>query len=523
MRPLNSDELGEKGELRFRELCNDENLTPNQVTRDRTGWDTLVEFPFDSVSNLMPLDRRPQPASCRAQVKTVWEGAKNIRLRLSSAERLAKLVEPTTIFVFEVNNEKEFRSLHCIHIMDDVLERILLEARKCQKARTPINQTFMRLKFAEFALCVDPNGRELRKFIESIQGGSRTEYITKKVHQINNLGVIGNRFSGTFSLLAKSDREFEDVMLGLKTGTITSFTADETRWGITLPVHREEKGELSVKPVPRKGQVVLRKKSPPEVVKMDVSILVPPIPSDKTKDVRVRLVNDVLDFVIERDGASFRLTSNTLAEKARSLKDHIKLNQFQTIMSSGSGVAEIFDGKTRVLGAEFETEAADDYKNFLFGKRLLEKIQVIVKAAGDGEIHLTVDDMNSQIGVIDMVYDLIDAPETVKITPIKISVVDGFPMDLHEVEALIMGRILFAHNAIAFCAIGQVTISDGEQSKTLTVGEVALRQVDLIGGEDEDYQQFDLDMQDETALRIVLKLGNYEDGVYREKSRQDHD
>ena len=47
MRRLNSDELGEKGESRFQEFCVDEKLTCNKSSRDRTGWDFLVEFPFE--------------------------------------------------------------------------------------------------------------------------------------------------------------------------------------------------------------------------------------------------------------------------------------------------------------------------------------------------------------------------------------------------------------------------------------------------------------------------------------------
>ena len=93
-RPLNSDELGELGEQHFPRMCVEERLICNKSSRDRAGWDFIVEFPFGPTSYELPLDSRPQPPSCRAQVKTVWEGAGHIRLRLSSAERLAKLLEP---------------------------------------------------------------------------------------------------------------------------------------------------------------------------------------------------------------------------------------------------------------------------------------------------------------------------------------------------------------------------------------------------------------------------------------------
>ena len=91
---MNSDELGDKGEHRFPELCVDAGLICNKVGRDRTGWDFIVEFPLSSPTTLNSLDRRLQPPECRAQIKTVWVRSRNIRLRLSSAERLAKHPQP---------------------------------------------------------------------------------------------------------------------------------------------------------------------------------------------------------------------------------------------------------------------------------------------------------------------------------------------------------------------------------------------------------------------------------------------
>lgn len=55
-RPLNSDELGAKGEQKFGELCLDARLKPNQPNRDRVGWDYVVTWPLLEAS---PLDSRP--------------------------------------------------------------------------------------------------------------------------------------------------------------------------------------------------------------------------------------------------------------------------------------------------------------------------------------------------------------------------------------------------------------------------------------------------------------------------------
>ena len=62
-RKLNSDQLGKKGEDRFSELCSDAGLVCNKSTYDRTGWDFIVEFLFDSDPKVT-LDKRQAPLSC---------------------------------------------------------------------------------------------------------------------------------------------------------------------------------------------------------------------------------------------------------------------------------------------------------------------------------------------------------------------------------------------------------------------------------------------------------------------------
>src|SRR5215211_3453231 len=57
MGTLNSDELGEKGQHRFAELCEDAKLTCNPSQRDRTGWDFIVEFPFDPPTRNLRIER----------------------------------------------------------------------------------------------------------------------------------------------------------------------------------------------------------------------------------------------------------------------------------------------------------------------------------------------------------------------------------------------------------------------------------------------------------------------------------
>src|ERR1700748_712130 len=96
---MNADDLGEKGQSRFQEICVDAALYANKSTRDRPGWDYIVEFPFVDGPSPSAIDSRPAPLSCHVQVKTILSTTDRITLRLSGAERLAKEIKPAFIYV----------------------------------------------------------------------------------------------------------------------------------------------------------------------------------------------------------------------------------------------------------------------------------------------------------------------------------------------------------------------------------------------------------------------------------------
>lgn len=124
---LTSDELGEKGQQRFAEWCSDASLICNPSTRDRAGWDFIVDFPH--APSAMSLDHRQGPPSCRVQVKTVKAGTKSVRLRLDMAERLAKDGGPAFI-VSPVVDGFDVPAMYLWHVRGTHLATILARLRK---------------------------------------------------------------------------------------------------------------------------------------------------------------------------------------------------------------------------------------------------------------------------------------------------------------------------------------------------------------------------------------------------------
>ncbi|GAA0318304.1 hypothetical protein GCM10009087_30920 [Sphingomonas oligophenolica] len=135
-RPLDSEELGRKGEGRLEDICVDAKLVPNRVKVDRKGWDYLVEWHHPETDHRY--DERDPSISCRVQVKTVWEGAKSIKLRLSSAEALATDHRPAFIYIVEVSDALQFSGAYIIHLRGRFLEDLLRKLREARViARAP--------------------------------------------------------------------------------------------------------------------------------------------------------------------------------------------------------------------------------------------------------------------------------------------------------------------------------------------------------------------------------------------------
>src|ERR1700733_6953189 len=128
---LNADQLGEKGQARFKEICADARLICNKSDRDLAGWDFIVEFEFeDVIESKIPLEIRKVPLSCHVQVKTLIQKNDRFKLRLSSAERLAKELKPAFICVLKVDEDLVFVDAYLIHILSGPLEKILKRLRK---------------------------------------------------------------------------------------------------------------------------------------------------------------------------------------------------------------------------------------------------------------------------------------------------------------------------------------------------------------------------------------------------------
>lgn len=255
---MNSDELGEKGQQQFGVWCADAGLTCNPSTRDRAGWDFVVDFPHQP--SVLSLDHRPGPLSCIVQLKTVQKTTPSVRLRLDMAERLAKEAKPAFI-ISPVVDGLDVVDVRVWHIRGEHMAVILMRLRKEQQKGSAAEAGKKHISFAlSGGQSIGVTGLALRHLFETSCPEGMLAYTAAKRKECATLGFGERPLEVKFSVDETDPLKLLDFFLGKvtnKPGTMTN--AVETRFGVSLPLPLAiaGKGTLTVEPA-MTGRALIR-------------------------------------------------------------------------------------------------------------------------------------------------------------------------------------------------------------------------------------------------------------------------
>jgi hypothetical protein len=232
-RPLNSDELGGKGEKRLAELLLDARLKPNSPDRDRVGWDSVVTWPLDDGS---PIDSRPGPFACHIQAKTVWAGNETISINLGTLEYIAKDARPAFLVVFEVDDKDlSFVATHLIHIEGAFLAEVLKRLRQARVDGKAPNKISFEPTVSKWATRLPSvSGAALRAAMESVMSVGMDRYAESKLCQLSELGYERGGIQLQTTLTAETREELINGFLGLSSLRVAELTHVDNRFGIPI-------------------------------------------------------------------------------------------------------------------------------------------------------------------------------------------------------------------------------------------------------------------------------------------------
>lgn len=332
-KPLNNDQLGAKGEAEFTRLCTDSGLTCNPSTRDRGGWDFIVETPPQAGGSF---DTRQTGLSCHVQTKTMWaDSVKRITLTLSVAERLAKEPKPAFVAVIVVNDDLSLSHLHLVHFRGAFLERVLKALRKAQTGAKPLHR--IELTFSiDVGERIEPTGAALRASIERAVGPNMRTYMNGKQTELTESGFTPGRYQMNATLSA-TPNELIEAFLEPRALEASAISHSEIRFGIVLPIDPLPDGAratLSIEPQPM-DKAVLRvfdgSGSAPAVFSADVFMAPPQVAGGRLR-AKIRTAFFTID--LHGDGrVDFASIPDAITTKSYDITAW--KNYFRTLATSG--------------------------------------------------------------------------------------------------------------------------------------------------------------------------------------------
>jgi hypothetical protein len=359
---LTANELGEKGESRFKEICADAQLICNKSDRDLAGWDFIVEFPFNHDEG-GSLDSRRKQISCHIQVKTLRESSNRFDMRLSSAEHLAKEAKPSFIYIFKVNEQLEFVDSFLIHMLDEPMAIVLKRLRKesALPSEVKINKKKITLPVNKNSVRIKPTGSDLRSALLSACGADMGGYISTKANQLESMGFEGRPYELKATFHLGSDEELIDAFLGIKRDIkISNVQVFQTRFGIRLTeITPEGDGIVNINLSPSDHCAILIRRSAldsPSVFGGDMFVpYIHGVPVEKLKGL---IKSDY--FSIEFTQNSSRLTTNIDASITHTIYEWLNYWRALQIVVGGKGVIQIIPSKTgKILNFNFSEPMAD--------------------------------------------------------------------------------------------------------------------------------------------------------------------
>ncbi len=513
LRKLNSDQLGQKGESRFREICSDAKLVCNGSTYDRTGWDFIVEFPFDLSESITTLDKRQVPLSCHIQVKTMWADNNAFSVRLSSAERLAKEPKPTFFCIFKVDDNLNFVAAYLLFVLDDLLEKILKRLREEHAkgvAGSNLNQKSIRFNVDSSKGFMQPTGSGLREALAMLCEPDPDACMRKKSEQLKNLGFEANAYQAETTFVLEDDNEIVEVLLGLKSVQVSKFRAFETRFGVKLPLtdQTSEQGVMHIQPEPADQCVVTVKgEGVPMPAAFQADIFLPPIVVPKESSMLLIRAKS-FEIQVRQRKISFSTNPEVATSIRQTFQEWIQFFRMLVILSQGVGTVTVVPTKLARGSMPIKLDEAlnlADHSNML---KAFECAAVLFELAGALQPAVLQADVLAVggriIGIAELFANPSSAPSLKFRSPWQDDKIAPEVIDVLYVDAIEVAGV-----QLAFSAIAEMTHQFDGSILQWVSRTIRPREITIVRDLKEDYERFCERSKSETGISTVM-IATYE-------------
>lgn len=513
MRKINSSRLGKKGEAEFEVLCMDAELVCSKSSDDHFGWDFRVQFPNLTGEEAHP-DRELLSLDCDIQVKTIYVGVKNVEVKLSAAERLAKQLKPSFVCVLEVGLDLSLQGLYLIHLIDQNLDFILKKIHiERSRSSLSINKKFLHFNHRRVGHKIEISGAALRSALLQLSGNDRLLYIKKKTEQIEELGFYPHKYVGSFSMKPSEKQEMQDVFLGIKPTEVFDLTAYEERWGVKkLKLNVPGPSRVFFRPkAVNKCVVIIRERDLVKAIRFEGELYPSATPPGLPAFRAFKVTTPFLQLVFDGSGAA-RLEGGLRdpAICALDVDEWRDLNRLGIIMTNGGALISLVFKKFPKL--EFQVPYAEptkDITRFEARLRIIAALKVLLEICGDEKRKITFREFAENSEQILLLKILLDEKAASELPPLnfEFKASPDVSQDLSvTTEVLLINRLPFIGNFIAYYAVAEASFRQSEGVASIELLNPRLRSIDMIGWSERDYHAYFESAEKVTGIKMSLRL-----------------
>jgi len=227
-------DLGQMGENSVHLWCSQVGLTANGSRIDKTGWDFVIEFPFQNL--IGPAHVHEAAIECKMQVKATDNRDRKWQIKLSNLRRLITAPMPAFIMILEFDGKRDAQRAFLIHVDKELISRTLERIHELEtvKKDSAHHKRTLTIQYGDHHLVPSLDGEGLKAKIESYVSDGMHVYVARKNTHLETTGFENGFAQITFQTGSQEDLlGLIDVSLGLKrSAKVTQFRESKLRFGI---------------------------------------------------------------------------------------------------------------------------------------------------------------------------------------------------------------------------------------------------------------------------------------------------
>lgn len=217
---LDSQAIGDRAEDAFKSLCTEGKIIANPSTRDRRGWDFVLECPFPNEVRTSDAVARPTQITCFAQVKGSLTDSGAVPISLAHLERMSKERIPWFVQIVILATTPPHRpcASYLVHVDERVVTKVVKRLFDSSLTGASTLEQTMDVNWGEtdrIDLSGDALLAKIRAHVPDI-----VSYPELKMQWLESARAELQRLSGTISFYYRSDRAVYEALAKLAIGDL---------------------------------------------------------------------------------------------------------------------------------------------------------------------------------------------------------------------------------------------------------------------------------------------------------------